>query len=61
MKDDRHRTRGLYFQGSEIPVNRSAREGFHLMTRIQDEVHRFAIEYHPALYRGEVLSQIHIG
>lgn len=48
VKDDRHRTRGLYFQGSEIPVN-TCSEGFHLMTRIQDEVHRFAIEYHRSL------------
>ena len=48
VKDDRHRTRGLYFQGSEIPVN-TCSEGFNLMTRIQDEVHRFAIEYHRSL------------
>lgn len=48
VKDDRHRTRGIYFQGQELPVNVGS-EGFHLMTRIQDEVHRFAIEYHRSL------------
>ena len=48
VKDDRHRTRGLYFQDGEMPVEINS-EGFHLMTRIQDEVHRFAIEYHRSL------------
>ena len=48
VKDDRHRTRGIYFRNQEIPVVVSS-EGFHLMTRIQDEVHRFAIEYHRSL------------
>lgn len=48
VKDDRHRTRGLFFQEREIPVETDS-EGFHLMTRIQDEVHRFAIEYHRSL------------
>ena len=48
VKDDRHRTRGLYFENREMPVDMGS-EGFHLMTRIQDEVHRFAIEYHRSL------------
>ena len=48
VKDDRHRTRGLYFKGQEVPVEVQS-EGFYLMTRIQDEVHRFAIEYHRSL------------
>lgn len=48
VKDDRHRTRGLYFKDEEIPVELHS-EGFYLMTRIQDEVHRFAIEYHRSL------------
>ncbi len=48
VKDDRHRTRGIYFQNQELPIVVSS-EGFHLMTRIQDEVHRFAIEYHRSL------------
>lgn len=48
VKDDRHRTRGLYFQDQELPIEINS-EGFHLMTRIQDEVHRFAIEYHRSL------------
>ncbi len=45
VKDDHHRTRGLYFHDEEIPINTHG-EGFHLITRIQDETHRFAIEYH---------------
>lgn len=48
VKDDKHRTRGLFFQEQELPVQVNS-EGFHLMTRIQDEVHRFAIEYHRSL------------
>lgn len=48
VKDDRHRTRGLYFNDEEIPINTRS-EGFHLITRIQDETHRFAIEYHKML------------
>lgn len=48
VKDDRHRTRGLYYQNEEIPIDRSS-EGFLLITRIQDEAHRFAIEYHRSL------------
>ena len=48
VKDDNHRTRGLYFQNQEIPIDRSS-EGFKLITRIQDEAHRFAIEYHRSL------------
>ena len=45
VKDDHHRTRGLYFNNEEIPIDRHS-EGFRLITRIQDEAHRFAIEYH---------------
>ncbi len=45
VKDDHHRTRGLYYQNEEIPIDRSS-EAFRLITRIQDEAHRFAIEYH---------------
>lgn len=48
VKDDKHRTRGLFFQEREIPIETDS-EGFYLMTRIQDEVHRFAIEYHRSL------------
>ena len=56
VKDDRHRTRGLYFNNVEIPIDRSS-EGFKLITRIQDEVHRFAIEYHRLLRsKGQVHS-----
>ncbi len=45
VKDDHHRTRGLYFQNQEIPIDTHG-QGFRLITRIQDETHRFAIEYH---------------
>ena len=48
VKDDKHRTRGLYFDNKEIPIDRGS-EGFRLITRIQDEAHRFAIEYHRSL------------
>lgn len=51
VKDDNHRTRGLYYNNVEIPVDTRS-EGFHLITRIQDETHRFAIEYHRSL-RGK--------
>lgn len=45
VKDDHHRTRGLYFNNVELPINKSG-EGFRLITRIQDEAHRFAITFH---------------
>jgi excinuclease ABC subunit C len=48
VKDERHRTRGLFFNGREITMPRNS-EGFRLITRIQDEVHRFAVEYHRKL------------
>lgn len=48
VKDDNHRTRGLYFNNQEIAIDRNS-EGFKLITRIQDEAHRFAIEYHRSL------------
>ncbi len=55
VKDDHHRTRGLYFNNVELPIDTSS-EGFKLITRIQDEAHRFAIEYHRSL-RGK--GQVH--
>ena len=48
VKDDYHRTRGLYFRNVELPIDTHS-EGFKLITRIQDEAHRFAIEYHRSL------------
>lgn len=50
VKDDNHRTRGLYFHDKELPIDTHS-EGFKLITRIQDEAHRFAIEYHRSLRR----------
>ena len=55
VKDDHHRTRGLYYENEEITIDRSS-EAFKLITRIQDEAHRFAIEYHKQL-RGK--GQVH--
>lgn len=55
VKDDAHRTRGLYYNNKEIPLDISG-EGFRLITRMQDETHRFAIEYHRSL-RGK--TQVH--
>lgn len=48
VKDNHHRTRGLYYNNLEIPIDTSS-EGFRLITRIQDEAHRFAIEFHRSL------------
>lgn len=56
VKDDNHRTRGLYFDNVEVPIDKHS-EGFRLITRIQDEAHRFAIEYHRNLRsKGQVKS-----
>ena len=48
VKDDNHRTRGLYFHDREVPIDTHS-EGFQLITRVQDEAHRFAIEFHRSL------------
>lgn len=48
VKDDHHRTRGLYFDNVEIPIDKHG-EGFRLITRVQDEAHRFAITFHKDL------------
>ncbi len=56
VKDDRHRTRGLFYQNQELPID-TASEAFKLITRIQDEAHRFAIEFHRKLRtQGQVHS-----
>lgn len=57
VKDDRHRTRGLFYQERELPIEQHS-EGFYLMTRIQDEVHRFAIEYHRSLRSKEQVKSV---
>ena len=57
VKDDHHRTRGLYFNNVEIPIDTSG-EGFRLITRIQDEAHRFAIEFHRSLRSREQVHSI---
>ena len=55
VKDDHHRTRGLYYNDVELPIDKHS-EGFKLITRLQDEAHRFAITYHKSL-RGK--AQVH--
>ena len=57
VKDDNHRTRGVYYQNVEIPIDRHS-EGFQLITRIQDEAHRFAIEYHRSLRGKEQVRSV---
>ena len=58
VKDDNHRTRGLYFNNVELPIDTRS-EGFKLITRIQDEAHRFAIEYHRSLHsKGQIKSSL---
>ncbi len=57
VKDDNHRTRGLYYNNVEIPIDRTS-EGFKLITRIQDEAHRFAIEYHRSLRSREQVHSV---
>ena len=57
VKDDNHRTRGLYYHNQEIPIDRHG-EGFKLITRIQDEAHRFAIEYHRSLRSKEQVHSV---
>ncbi len=57
VKDDNHRTRGLYYNNVELPMDRNS-EGFRLITRIQDEAHRFAIEYHRSLRSKEQVHSV---
>lgn len=57
VKDDNHRTRGLYYNGKEVPIDISS-ECFKLITRIQDETHRFAIEYHRSLRSKEQVRSV---
>jgi len=57
VKDDRHRTRGMIYKGEEFIMERSS-ESFRLVTRIQDETHRFAIEYHRNLHKKGQLHSV---
>ena len=57
VKDDRHRTRGLYFHDEELPIDTHG-EAFKLITRIQDEAHRFAITYHRGLHTKGSISSV---
>jgi len=57
VKDDNHRTRGLYYQNVEIPIDRNS-EAFQLITRIQDEAHRFAITFHRQLRNKKQIHSI---
>ncbi len=57
VKDDFHRTRGLYYNNVEVPIDERS-EGFKLITRIQDEAHRFAIEFHRSLRSKEQVHSV---
>lgn len=57
VKDDNHRTRGIYYRNRELPIDKSS-ELFKLITRIQDETHRFAIEYHRSLRKKQQVHSI---
>ncbi|MDD6157474.1 MAG: excinuclease ABC subunit UvrC [Lachnospiraceae bacterium] len=57
VKDDNHNTRGLYYNNVEVPIDRHS-EGFKLITRIQDEAHRFAVEYHRSLRSKEQVHSV---
>ncbi len=57
VKDDNHHTRGLYFNNVELPIDTHS-EGFKLITRIQDEAHRFAIEYHRSLRSKDQVKSV---
>lgn len=57
VKDDAHRTRGIYFKNEELPIDPHS-EAFRLVTRIQDEAHRFAIEYHRSLRSKQQVHSI---
>ena len=57
VKDDKHRTRGLLFNDREIPIDIHS-ECFKFVTRVQDEVHRFAIEYHRSLRTKEQVHSV---
>lgn len=57
VKDDHHRTRGLYFNDEELPIDTHG-EMFKLITRVQDEAHRFAIEYHRSLRGNNQIKSI---
>ena len=57
VKDDNHRTRGLYYRNEEIPIDHNS-EGFKLITRIQDEAHRFAIVYQRSLRSKDQVKSV---
>ena len=57
VKDDRHRTRGLYFHDEELPIDTHS-ESFHLLTRIQDEAHRFAVTFHRGLHTQNTIRSV---
>ncbi len=57
VKDDMHRTRGLYYNNTELAIDKGS-EGFKLITRVQDEAHRFAIEYHRSLRSKDQVKSV---
>ena len=57
VKDDNHHTRGIYYNNIEMPIDTGS-EGFKLITRVQDEAHRFAIEYHRSLRKKDQVHSV---
>ncbi|ELC8398906.1 excinuclease ABC subunit UvrC [Clostridium perfringens] len=57
VKDDKHRTRGIIFNNEEILIRRGSGL-MNLITRVQDEVHRYAITYHRSLRDKRTLHSI---
>ncbi|MHC1719961.1 MAG: excinuclease ABC subunit UvrC [Clostridiaceae bacterium] len=57
VKDDKHRTRGIIYKDGELSVKQNS-EVMKLITRIQDEVHRFALSYHRSLRDKRILHSV---
>lgn len=57
VKDDFHRTRGIIYENNEITLSGNS-TSFKLITRIQDEAHRFAINYHRSLRDKKMFKSI---
>lgn len=57
VKNDKHQTRGLFYNNVEIPLS-TRTEAFKLVARIQDEAHRFAIDYHRKTHKKEAITSV---
>ena len=57
VKDEKHRTKGLVYEGNKIYVKKVSGL-FRFITKIQDEAHRFAVNYHRSLRKKSILQSI---